>query len=265
MATPNGRRCAALEMAWKQQQKEAPWLGNVFAATSFECRQGAKQKIYTNTLFHQLPHTRAPSFLPEAFPHPLSQIVRIVCGIETYWNAIISICSRSRPKHSAACVLWEVAFLQDDDPTEECPERHLSLDCGETSSSSCNIPGPSKCVQIVPFHQKKPTKRHKFYTLGRSKFIYIYIYNNYNILNLHHFWHSKMQSTLRTSIGPLMMRSWRSFVVLWELVRRTSAEQYEAKELVHELPPQTWTLEDISVLVLVILQTCWFAIVFGMF
>ncbi len=37
-------------------------------------------------------------------------------------------------------------------------------------------PGSSKCVKIVPFHPKKPTKRQTFYISGISRYIYIYIY-----------------------------------------------------------------------------------------
>ena len=35
------------------------------------------------------------------------------------------------------------------------------------------IPGSSKCLKFVPFHQKKPTKRQKFYISRRCRYIYI--------------------------------------------------------------------------------------------
>ena len=44
------------------------------------------------------------------------------------------------------------------------------------TSSNLYIPGSSKCVKFVPFHQKKPTKRQTFYISRRSRYIYIYIY-----------------------------------------------------------------------------------------
>ena len=97
--------------------------------------------------FIKLRHTPAPSFLPEAFPHLLSQIMRIVCGIESHNLDLLKISAQT------FCGLRE-----DDDPTEECPERHLSLDCGETSS--CNT-GLSKCVQFVPFHRQKAYQKRK--------------------------------------------------------------------------------------------------------
>ena len=37
---------------------------------------------------------------------------------------------------------------------------------------SIGIPGSSKCVKFVPFHQQKPTKRQKFYISRRCRYIY---------------------------------------------------------------------------------------------
>ena len=36
------------------------------------------------------------------------------------------------------------------------------------------IPGSSKCVKYVPFHQKKPTKRQNFYMYIHIIYIYLY-------------------------------------------------------------------------------------------
>lgn len=179
-------------------------------------------------LFIKLPHTSPPSFLPEAFP-----------------QAITSICWRSRLKHSAACVKMTTQH-------RSAPNGICHSTVAKQVAATLDFPSVySFCL----FTDKKPTKREsKFYTLGRSRCTCIYIY----ILNLQHFWHSKIQSTLWTFIGPLMMSHWRIFVVLWELVRWTSAEGGKtsyfiravwSKGLVHELLPKTWTSEDISVLV----------------